>query len=129
MKATGLARVLVVDDDPVIREVVSAVLGDDDCELIVAGNGAEAFEAVCSQRPHVVVLDVMMPGMTGFEVCRRIRALPELDGTVVVMLTALDTAAAWDEGRESGADIYLTKPFSALDLLGAVHAAVARVSR
>lgn len=129
MNAAGPARVLVVDDDPVIREVVSAVLSDAECELLVAHNGLEAFESACAHHPQVVVLDVMMPGMNGFEVCRRIRALPELHGTVVVMLTALDTPAARDQGEECGADLYLTKPFSALDLLGAVHEAVSRVIR
>jgi DNA-binding response OmpR family regulator len=129
MSAAGPARVLVVDDDPMIRELVSAVLSDDDCELIVARNGREAFDIACASHPDVVVLDVMMPGMSGFEVCRRMRDVPELRGTVVVMLTALDTPAARDEGHDSGADVYLTKPFSALDLLGAVHQAVARVVR
>ncbi|HVL89247.1 MAG TPA: response regulator [Actinomycetota bacterium] len=129
MRAADPARVLVVDDDPVIREVVSAVLSDATCELLVARSGTEALDAAQLHRPHVVVLDVMMPGMNGFEVCRRIRALPELQGTVVVMLTALDTQTSRDEGMDSGADLYLTKPFSALDLLGAVHEAVARVVR
>lgn len=127
MNAAGDPRVLIVDDDPVIRELVQTVLSDGRCELLVARDGVEAVRLARDARPDVVVLDVMMPGMTGFDACRQIRAMPWMQGTVVVMLTALDSPSARDEGIDSGADVYLTKPFSALDLLGAVSEAVARV--
>lgn len=118
---------MIVDDDPVIRELVQTVLADGRCELLVARDGVEAVRLARDARPDVVVLDVMMPGMTGFDACRQIRAMPSMQGTVVVMLTALDSPSARDEGIDCGADVYLTKPFSALDLLGAVSEAVARV--
>ncbi len=122
-------RVLVVDDDPVVREVVLTVLDDGDCDLSEAADGIEAVRLAIAGKPDVVVLDVMMPGMTGFEVCRRIREDPALSGIIVVLLTALDSTLAREEGDRAGADLYLTKPFSALDLLGAVSQAVSRAAR
>ncbi len=112
-----------------IRELVQAVLSDDDCVLVTASDGTEAIRLARESIPDVVVLDVMMPGMNGFDACRLLRAMPELRDTVVVMLTALDTPAARDQGRECGADVFMTKPFSALDLLAAVSQAVTRVTR
>lgn len=129
MNAAGDPRVLVVDDDPIIRELVHAVLSDGRCELMVARNGREAVRIARESSPDVIVLDVMMPEMTGYDACRQIRSIPELSGTVVVMLTALDSPSAREEGMDSGADVYLTKPFSALELLSAVSEAVARVVR
>lgn len=128
MTAAGPARVLLVDDDPVVLDVLTAVLDSAECEIVVARDGRDALRIAADRSPDVVVLDVMMPGMTGFEVCRHIRHMPGLEGVRVVMLTALDTAAAREEAARSGADAFLTKPFSALDLLGAVSTAGTRVA-
>ncbi|GAC1409140.1 MAG: hypothetical protein NVSMB57_01440 [Actinomycetota bacterium] len=123
------AKVLVVDDDPVVREVVVAVLDDGECAIEEAESGPAALRSALRSHPDVIVLDVMMPGMTGIEVCRILRQDPSFTGTVVVMLSALDSYSARNESTSAGADAYLTKPFSALDLIGAVSEAVSRVQR
>lgn len=115
------ARVLIVDDDPVVRELLAAVLDDGESDLVEAADGFEALRLAAERHPDVVVLDVMMPGMTGFEVARRIRANPELSKTTIVILTALDTASSRSESESAGADAYVTKPFSALDLIKLVQ--------
>ena len=129
MQTHSPSRVLVVDDDPVVREVVAAVLDDGDCSIEEAESGAAALQAALKTPPDVIVLDVMMPGMTGFEVCRILRQDPAFRETVVIILTALDSHSARSESRSAGADAYLTKPFSAIELIRAVSNAVSRVKR
>lgn len=111
---------MIADDEASLRLLVAATLASEDYEIVEAGTGAEALAVVRAEHPRLVLLDVHMPGMDGFEVCRRIKADPELAGTTVVMLTA----ASHDEDRAGGdrvgADGYLTKPFSPLDLLQVV---------
>lgn len=109
--------VLVVDDDEVIRRVVRTVLEADDFEVVEARDGAEALEMVTTEHPMVVVLDVMMPGLDGVEVCRRVHG----DGTKVLMLTARDDAAVEQASKEAGADGFLAKPFSSVELLDKVE--------
>lgn len=119
MNAAGRRErlVLVVDDDDVIRRVVRTVLEADDFAVVEARDGAEAIERVAASNPTVVVLDVMMPGMDGVEVCRRLHA----DGTKVLMLTARDDAATEVASKEAGADGFLAKPFSSVELLDTVE--------
>lgn len=114
--------VLVVDDDEVIRRVVRTVLEADDFEVHEAGDGMAAIAAVGSAHPAVVVLDVMMPGLDGVEVCRRLRQAGE--PTRVLMLTAVDDAGVEQASRSAGADGYLQKPFSSVELLDRVEALV-----
>ena len=109
--------VLVVDDDDIIRRVVRTVLEADDFEVVEARDGDEAIQKVSSDHPLVVVLDVMMPGLDGVEVCRRVRA----DGTKVLMLTARDDADVEQASKEAGADGFLAKPFSSVELLDKVE--------
>jgi two-component system OmpR family response regulator/two-component system alkaline phosphatase synthesis response regulator PhoP len=115
--------VLVVDDDETVRRVVRHVLEVDDFDVVEAASGVEALETVESTRPVVIVLDVVMPGLDGIEVCR------QLDhGTVkVLMLTAKgDDATVEEASREAGADDFLGKPFSSVDLLDHVERLVRR---
>lgn len=123
-EASRRRRVLIVDDDPLIRRVVRAVLEDSAYVLDEAASGAEALRVAARRPPDVVLLDVMMPGIDGFEVLTRIRKDPHLNRAVVVMLTARDTAADRERGKECGADAYFTKPFSPLQLLRAVESAL-----
>ncbi|GAB3837726.1 hypothetical protein GCM10029963_03000 [Micromonospora andamanensis] len=103
-------RVLVVDDDPTVSDVVRRYLEQAGCEVQLAVDGADGLAAIAAARPDLVVLDLMMPGIDGLEVCRRIRRqLPDLP---VVMLTALGEEADRVLGLEVGADDYVTKPFS-----------------
>ena len=105
--------VLVVDDDDMIRRLVRTVLEADDLEVVEANSGARALEMVDSAHPAVMVLDIMMPGINGVEVCRQV----DHSTVKVVILTARDDPALEDECREAGADAFLTKPFSSIELL------------
>ncbi len=109
--------VLVVDDDAVLRRVVRAVLEADGFRVIEAPNGQEGLEMAASERPRVVILDVMMPGLDGVEVCRRL----DHRATKVLMLTALGDVTTEVASLEAGARGYLTKPFSSMELLDRVE--------
>jgi DNA-binding response OmpR family regulator len=108
--------VLVVDDDEMIRRLVRAVLEADEFEVVEARDGATALRLASEARPAVVVLDIMMPGLDGVEVCRRL----DLAAGKVIVLTAKDDPRLEDECREAGASAFLTKPFSSVELLDLV---------
>ena len=113
--------VLVVDDDDAIRGVVRTVLEADGFEVVEAADGHAALmllDSINGRGPDIVVLDVMMPGIDGIEVCRRI----DHNVMKVVMLSARDDADSQRRAEEAGADGYLTKPFSAIDLLDELEA-------
>jgi CheY-like chemotaxis protein len=110
--------VLVVDDDQFIRKLVATTLEDvSDFELHEASDGIEALEAAQSTPPAIVFLDIDMPRLDGIEVCRRLRADPQMSSTTIVMLTAAHGDQTQRTAEEAGADLFLTKPFSPLDLL------------
>ena len=115
---------LVVDDDPTVSDVVRRYLEQDGCEVTLAGDGVAALAAVTASVPDLVVLDLMLPGMDGLEVCRRLRRdQPDLP---VVMLTALGEEADRVVGLEVGADDYVTKPFSPRELVLRVRSVLRR---
>ncbi|MFI2664383.1 response regulator transcription factor [Micromonospora carbonacea] len=117
-------RVLVVDDDPTVSDVVRRYLEQDGCEVRLAADGADGLAAIATHRPDLVVLDLMMPGIDGLEVCRRIRRqLPDLP---VIMLTALGEEADRVLGLEVGADDYVTKPFSPRELVLRIRSVLRR---
>ena len=103
---------LVVDDDLDIRQLVSLVAQRAGCEVIEAANGAEALAAVGRVLPDIVILDVAMPGMSGLEVCEQLRRDPATRHLPVLMLSAAARPVEHAAGLQSGADLYLTKPFS-----------------
>jgi DNA-binding response OmpR family regulator len=111
-------KILVVEDHPTVREVLRTLLGMEDYEVAVAPNGEAGLALADILRPDVVILDVMMPGLNGYEVCRAIKARAE--STRIVMVTARSSEEDERAGREAGADAYLRKPFSPLDILEAV---------
>ncbi len=114
--------VLIVDDDPFIRKLVATTLEDvAGFELIEAADGREALEVARRAAPKLVFLDIDMPVLDGFDACRRLRAQPETAHATIVMLTAAVGQDAEREAEEAGADLFLTKPFSPLDLLRLVH--------
>jgi DNA-binding response OmpR family regulator len=118
---SGGRRVLVVEDEPSILLSLEFLLKTAGCEVLVARDGAEALRATAAARPDLIVLDIMLPLVDGFEVCRRIREDERLAGTRILMLTARGRREA-DRGMAAGADAYLAKPFATRELLQAVAA-------
>ena len=110
------STILIVDDEPAGRHTLESILDGQGYRLEMAGNGLEALEKAGQILPDVILLDVMMPGMDGFEVCRRIRNNPALAEIPIIMLTALDDRQSLLEGLESGADDYITKPYDRFEL-------------
>lgn len=108
--------VLVVDDDIAVAETIERTLTLSGHEVEVAHRGADALLAARQRRPDLVVLDIMMPGMSGIDVCRHLRANPELQYIPILFLTAKGEIADKIEGFEAGADDYLTKPFDLREL-------------
>jgi len=113
-------KVLVVEDHPTVREVLRTLLGIEDYEVAVAPNGESGLALADILQPDVVILDVTMPGLNGFEVCRAIKARSA--ETRIVMVTARTSEEDEQAGRDAGADAYLRKPFSPLDILEVVEA-------
>jgi two-component system chemotaxis response regulator CheY len=110
--------VLVVDDDPFIRKLIATTLEDvANFELHEAEDGMAALEVARRERPTLVFLDVDMPRLNGIDACRELRASPEMSETTIVMLTAAHGDSVERRAEEAGADLFLTKPFSPLDLL------------
>jgi DNA-binding response OmpR family regulator len=118
--------VLVVDDDPTVSDVVRRYLEQAGCRVRLAGDGGAGLAAVDAERPDLVVLDIMMPGIDGLEVCRRLRGTHP--GLPVIMLTALGEEVDRVLGLEVGADDYVTKPFSPRELVLRVRSVLRRVA-
>lgn len=115
------ARILVVDDTPEIQELLQIHLETEGYQVLVAGNGQEALAAVAAEAPDLILLDVLMPVMDGYEVCRRLKADEETAFIPIVILTALQDLSHRLRGIELGADDFLTKPFNHLELLTRVR--------
>jgi len=110
--------VLIVDDDRFIRKLIATTLQDvAQLELHEAGDGHEALEVARREQPALVFLDVDMPSLDGIEACRRLRAQPGTSEATIVMLTATHGGGVERGAAEAGADLFLTKPFSPLELL------------
>lgn len=113
-------KVLIVDDEAHIRMLLEQTLDalvDAGVELLTADNGGAALGIIQTEQPSLVLLDVMMPVMNGFDVCKRVKADPKLRGVFVMMLTAKGQELDRVTGAEVGADLYLTKPFDPDDVL------------
>src|SRR5205085_4712733 len=118
------ARVLVVDDIPSNIKLLEARLVAEYFDVVSASNGQDALAQIAEQEPDIVLLDVMMPGMDGFEVCRRIKGDPKTAHIPVVMVTALDQPSDRVAGLEAGADDFLTKPVDDAALFARVRSLV-----
>jgi DNA-binding response OmpR family regulator len=114
-------RILVADDEKNIATALKFMLERSGFEVLIAENGVAALNAMESDPPDLVLLDVMMPGMNGYEVCQRIRENPRWQATRIVMLTAKGRDVDVEKGLALGADAYVTKPFSTKDLLATVR--------
>ncbi|MBD2312232.1 response regulator [Desertifilum sp. FACHB-1129] len=107
-------KILIVDDEPHIRLLLEQTLEeleDEGVELLIAENGQEALEIIQSEKPDLVFLDVMMPLMNGFEVCRAVKNDVKIADVYIIMLTAKGQEFDKQKGQEVGADLYMTKPF------------------
>ena len=116
------ARILIVDDTPSSIKMLAAKLSNEYYEVLTAGDGPAALEAVERDAPDIVLLDVMMPGMDGFEVCRRIKGSPQNTHIPVVMVTALGNNEDLVKGLEAGADDFLRRPLDGATLKFKFHA-------
>ena len=115
---SGQRAVLIVDDDPFIRKLIVTTLeGVSTFDLHEASDGEEAVQVARRDSPRLVFLDIDMPRLDGIEACRQMRADPAMRGAQIVMLTASAGDSARSRAAEAGADRFLTKPFSPLDLL------------
>ena len=122
-QTVGMVRVLVVDDEAPIVELLEGYLAREGYEVLAVGSGPEAVDLVRSERPDVVILDVMLPGLDGIEVCRRIRTFSD---AYVLMLTARGEEIDRIMGLTVGADDYLVKPFSPREVVARVKALLRR---
>jgi two-component system OmpR family response regulator len=122
-----IPQVLVVDDELNIRELVQVALKFHGCSVTTAATGKDALRQADANRPDLIVLDVMLPDMDGFEVCRRLRAMG--NEVPVIFLTARDTSSDTVTGLAIGGDDYVTKPFSVEALVARVRAVLRRASR
>jgi len=114
-------KILIADDEPNIVVSLEFLMKREGYEVLVARDGPAALEAIRRERPALVLLDVMMPGKTGFEVCAEVRADEALAGIKIVMLTAKGRDTDVAQGKGVGADAYVTKPFSTRDLAARVR--------
>ena len=112
--------ILIVDDEVPIRVLMEQILEeleDEGVELLMATNGVEALDLIRSEKPDLVFLDVMMPKMNGFEVCQVVKEDAVLQNTYIIMLTAKGQEFDQQQGREAGANLYMTKPFDPDEIL------------
>jgi two-component system alkaline phosphatase synthesis response regulator PhoP len=122
-------KILLADDEPDILEIVSYNLIAEGYEVICAKNGSQAIEMAKEHLPSMIILDVMMPGKNGIEVCRILRSEPKFKDTVIIFLSAMGDERSEIRGLETGADDYITKPISPKVLTSKVNALFRRVTK
>jgi DNA-binding response OmpR family regulator len=114
---TARPRILIADDNPQGAELLEAYLGDSEYDLRTAHDGEETLQQVRAWQPDLILLDIMMPKISGFEVCKRLRADPNLRDVAVLMITALDQPSDFDRAVEAGTDEFVSKPINKNELL------------
>ena len=115
-----MAKIVIAEDEPSVRSLIRLTLDSGQMEIFEVADGASAIEVALRERPELLFLDWGMPGQTGIEVCRALRRDPRTEGIKIVMLTARSANGDRLAGLEAGADDYITKPFSPLQLLDKV---------
>jgi len=123
-----MAKVLVVDDSEAFRRLNAEILKMDGHQVLMARNGRETLDLVRSERPDIVLLDIMMPGLDGFDVCQALKNDPATRGTMVVMVTALSESARY-RAIQAGADGYVTKPISSREMRDLVRTLTERTKQ
>lgn len=114
-------KILIADDEPNIVISLEFLMKREGFNVLIANDGEEAVQRIRSERPDLVLLDVMMPKKSGFEVCQEVRSDPELANLRILMLTAKGRDTEVAKGLALGADAYMTKPFSTKELVAKVH--------
>lgn len=122
-------KVLIADDEPDILEIIGFNLQQEGYEVVTAKNGDDAIEKAKKTKPELIILDIMMPGKNGIEVCNLLRMMPDFKETLIVFLTAMSDESTEIKGLETGADDYLTKPISPKVLLSKVNALFRRLHK
>jgi two-component system, OmpR family, alkaline phosphatase synthesis response regulator PhoP len=110
-------RILIADDNAANRELLEAYLAGFDCDIEIAVDGQDTLDKVRSFKPDLVLLDVMMPKLSGFEVCRKVKDDPETSGVMVLMVTALNELGDIERAVNAGTDDFLNKPINKVSLL------------
>lgn len=105
-------KILIADDEAFIRDLIVTTLSDTDYDILTAKNGEEVLKIACEEKPDLILLDIMMPQMNGYDVCKKIKSSPETKSIKVIMLTALGGDTDRKKGFMVGADDYFSKPFS-----------------
>ena len=113
-------KILIADDNENIRDALTYLLEDEGYELLLAKDGADTLRKVRERKPDILLLDIMMPEINGYDVCRTIKNDPDLKSIYVIMLTAKGQVAEQERGKEVGADEYIVKPFSPMEILARV---------
>ncbi|MES2429939.1 MAG: response regulator transcription factor [Bacteroidota bacterium] len=126
---SNVKKILIADDEPDILEIVQFNLQIEGYEVVTAKNGNEAIEQAKKHLPDLIILDIMMPGKNGIEVCNILRLQPAFKDTLIIFLSALSDEATEVRGLETGADDYLTKPISPKILLTKVNALFRRLNK
>lgn len=114
-------RILIAEDTPQAAELLEAYLAECDYELRIAADGEQTLTEVANWKPHLILLDVMMPKISGFEVCKRLRAAPETRDLPVLMITALDQTSDIERAVEAGTNDFLSKPINKGELVRRVR--------
>lgn len=122
-------KILIADDEPDILEILQFNLHAEGYEIITAKNGDEAIEKAKKTEPDLIILDMMMPGKNGIEVCNLLRMMPAFKSTLIIFLTAMSDESTEIKGLETGADDYLTKPISPKILTSKVNALFRRLNK
>jgi two-component system alkaline phosphatase synthesis response regulator PhoP len=122
-------KILIADDEPDILEIIQFNLQQEGYEVITAKNGDEAIEKAKKTSPDLIILDIMMPGKNGIEVCNILRMMPAFRDTLIIFLSAMSDETTEIKGLETGADDYLTKPISPKVLLSKVNALFRRLNK
>ena len=122
-------KILIADDEPDILEIVSYNLSAEGYDVITALNGNEAIELAKKQFPSIIILDVMMPGKNGIDVCKLLRMQPQFAETIIIFLSALNNETIQIKALECGADDYITKPVSPKILISKIKSLSRKVNR
>ena len=119
--STATSRILIADDNEPNRELLEVYLADVDCEIATAVDGSDTLGKVASFKPDIILLDIMMPKLSGFEVCQQLKADPTTRQTMVLMVTALGELGDIERAVEAGTDDFLSKPVNKIELVKRVE--------